>query len=298
MKKITVFFLFIALFGNAQIHRFIYEYKFVPDSTKRDEVKKEMMALDINSKGSTYQSMQKIVADSTMKAQINKMMASGGGNLSFNKRMNSGDIDYKVTKEYPDFKVFLHQRVSVDAYKIAENEKPVWKILPDKQKIGEYNAQKATTDFGGRHWIAWFSEDLPFQDGPYKFFGLPGLIVKIEDKTNSHIMTLVANKKIAEAEEQEVKPQGNMRIIGMGGKEIEVSEDQFKKLWKNYVNDPAKNMREMMNQSNPNMKVVFKVKTDDGKEITDPNEMSRNLEKRVKEQEKANNNKIEPSLYK
>lgn len=297
MKKFSILFMFLSIFSNAQIHRFIYEYKFIPDSTKRDDIKKEMMALDITSKGSMYQSLQKMAEDSAMTAQINKMLASGGANFNFNKREGAGSVDYKVTKDYPDFKVCLHQRMSVDNYKISEDEKPVWKILSETQKIGEYSAQKATTDFGGRHWIAWFSTDLPFQDGPYKFYGLPGLIVKLEDKTGSHIMTLVANKKMNMVAEDGIKPKGNVRMFGLGDKEIDIAEGQFKKLWKDYVNDPAKNMRELMNQSNPNMKVVFKVRTDDGKEISDPREMSRNLEKRVKEKEKANNNKIEPSLY-
>ena len=31
-------------------------------------------------------------------------------------------------------------------------------------KIGEFNAQKAETNFAGRKWIAWFTTDIPFQD--------------------------------------------------------------------------------------------------------------------------------------
>lgn len=33
--------------------------------------------------------------------------------------------------------------------------------------------QKATCDFAGRKWIAWFTTEIPIQDGPYKFYGLP-----------------------------------------------------------------------------------------------------------------------------
>ena len=48
---------------------------------------------------------------------------------------------------------------------------------------------KAVTEFAGRKWTAWFTEELPFQDGPYKFRGLPGLIVKLEDATQSHVLS-------------------------------------------------------------------------------------------------------------
>ena len=45
--------------------------------------------------------------------------------------------------------------------------------------------QRADVDFGGRHWVAWFTPEIPVPDGPYKFCGLPGLIVQIAD-TKDH----------------------------------------------------------------------------------------------------------------
>ncbi|WP_228420365.1 GLPGLI family protein [Chryseobacterium sp. 5_R23647] len=206
-------------------------------------------------------------------------------------------ISYKVTKQYPDFKTHLFTRISNDSYKIEEDKKPEWKILPEKQKIGEYNAQKATTKYGGREWTAWFSTDLPFQDGPYKFYGLPGLIVKIEDKTGSHSLTLVGNKTIQTTTEKEMNlPQG-VQLYGMGGKDIEINKAQFKKAWKAYKSDPTKNMREMMSKNSDTNKIVFKTKTADGREISDPNQVFREMEKKAKEGFKKNNNPIEPELY-
>jgi hypothetical protein len=126
------------------------------------------------------------------------------------------------------------------------------------------------------------------------------LIVKIEDTTGSHIMTLVGNKTVEAVvkNEKEVELPQNMRIYGMGGKEIEVTEDQFRKAWKAYVNDPSKNMREMMMGNTDTSKVSFKVKTSDGKEISDPNQVFREMEKRTKEALAKNNNPIEPDLVK
>lgn len=290
----------LSVFANAQTNRFFYEYKYIPDSNDKTDVKKEMMLLDIDENGSTYYSHDKFVADSTSKADLEKQLKGGfGGNISINRRERPGQVNFKVTKHYPDFKTYLFRSISVDQYKIQEDKKPEWKILPDKQKIGEYNAQKATTSFGGREWTAWFSTDIPFQDGPYKFYGLPGLIVKIEDNTGSHIMTLVGNKKVqSAAPEKETQLPDNIKVIGLGGKEIEVTKDQFKKAWKAYVNDPSKSMKEMMmrNGGDPNTKMVFKMKTPDGKELSDPNQVFREMEKRTKEALQKNNNPIELDL--
>jgi len=297
MKKLYFGFLLGICISVSAQNRFFYEYKFISDSTDKADVKKEIMLLDIDKTGSKYYSQDKFIADSISKADLEKQLKLSPNNININRREKPGQVSYKVTKQYPEFKTYLFTGISSDHYKIEEDQKPEWKILPDKQKIGEYNAQKAVTNFGGREWTAWFSTDLPFQDGPYKFYGLPGLIVKIEDKTGSHSMTLVGNKTIAIASEKETElPQG-VQIYGMGGKDIEISEKQFKKVWKAYVNDPTKNMREMMMKNSETNKVVFKTRTADGKEISDPNQVFREMEKKAKEGFKKNNNRIEPDLY-
>lgn len=299
MRKIIAFLMIISGFFSFAQNRFFYEYKFIPDSTNKADVKKEMMLLDIDKNGSSYYSQDKYISDSTAKADLEKQLKVSSGNFTIKRTEKGGVVGYKVTKQYPDFKTFIFLKVSSDTYKVEEDQKPEWKILQDKQKIGEYNAQKATTNFGGREWVAWFSTDIPFQDGPYKFYGLPGLIVKIEDKTGSHSMTLVGNKTFQTVKTQEQELPAGIQLFGMGGKEIETNEKQFKKVWKNYVNDPTKNMREMMmKNSDGNNKVVFKSKSADGREISDPNQVFREIEKNLRESFKKNNNFIEPDLYK
>ena len=298
MKKISLALLLIIGFTSFAQNRFFYDYKFIPDSTDKANVLKEIMLLDIDKSGSKYYGQEKFIADSTSQADVERQLKLNPNNINISRRDKPGMVSYKVTKQYPDFKTHLFTKISSDSYKIEEDKKPEWKILPDKQKIGEYNAQKATTKYGGREWTAWFSTDLPFQDGPYKFYGLPGLIVKIEDKTGSHSLTLVGNKTIQTTTEKEMNlPQG-VQLYGMGGKDIEINKSQFKKAWKAYKNDPTKNMREMMMKNTETNKVVFKTKSADGKEISDPNLVFREMEKKAKEGFKKNNNPIEPELYK
>ncbi len=56
------------------------------------------------------------------------------------------------------------------------NSKP-WNILREEKKIGTLRAQEAIQDRKGNRITAWFCKDLPFQDGPMYYNGLPGLIV-------------------------------------------------------------------------------------------------------------------------
>lgn len=59
----------------------------------------------------------------------------------------------------------------------------------DEKKIGNFKCKKATTFFRGRHYIAYFTTDIPIGLGPWKFKGLPGLILYLESISgkNKHI---------------------------------------------------------------------------------------------------------------
>jgi GLPGLI family protein len=56
-----------------------------------------------------------------------------------------------------------------------------WKIQEDTMKIGNFNCKKAIGTFRGRTYIAWFTEEIPLPYGPWKLYGLPGLILQAED---------------------------------------------------------------------------------------------------------------------
>lgn len=57
-----------------------------------------------------------------------------------------------------------------------------WQLKDDTLHFGDFICQRADVSFGGREWTAWFTTEIPISDGPYKFAGLPGLILKISDK--------------------------------------------------------------------------------------------------------------------
>lgn len=298
MKKLPLLLLFFAVFATAQTNRFIYEYRYIPNINEKDTVRTELMALDITPKGSTYQSLAKIQQDSVFAADFQKMVAGGSIGQSIKaRRMGGRSIRYSVEKEYPDFQIFLKDNLGGDHFKILENEKQNWTVLPDTQTFGAYKAQKATTTWGGRRWTAWFSTEIPFADGPYKFAGLPGLIVKVEDGTGSHSMLLKANKTVPSAAEQQNEVRNGNMSFRFGSQEISVTEEQFKKAWKDYINDPAKSMRQHMGGSGDGNVRVFRMQGADGREISDPAEIARRIEKGIKEALAKDNNKIEPSLY-
>lgn len=59
-----------------------------------------------------------------------------------------------------------------------------WVIQQENKKIKNVSCQRATVNYKGRKYQAWFAPSIPFSDGPWKFHGLPGLILEIYDDTN------------------------------------------------------------------------------------------------------------------
>jgi GLPGLI family protein len=66
-----------------------------------------------------------------------------------------------------------------------------WKLVDETKVINSIVCKKAEVSYKGREWTAWYSTEIPFPYGPYKFSGLPGLIVKITDKTEDYDFELV-----------------------------------------------------------------------------------------------------------
>lgn len=283
MKKLSFFFLLATVLFSAQNQRFAYQYKYIPDSTELSNVQTEMMNLDIAAKGSKFYSSVQQVADSLVDININ--LPSGNTDLT---GIKFGKVKEVVEKMYPDYNIYLYQGLSNDLYKVTEERKIVWKILPEKEKIGDWETQKATTKMFGRIWTAWFAPSIPFQDGPYKFHGLPGLIVKISDQNNTHIFELKAVKNLTK--DQEWKIYGEKDSYQ---KPIPLKQDRFKEAFTKFRANPISKIRQMMNQSG----VTISIKDQNGKPL-DMNKQVADEEKKMKEDFHKNSNILELDLLK
>ena len=66
-----------------------------------------------------------------------------------------------------------------------------WVIAEDSAKtILDYQCIMATADYHGRKWTVWFTPEIPIQDGPWKFCGLPGLIMEASELSGQHSFTI------------------------------------------------------------------------------------------------------------
>lgn len=87
-------------------------------------------------------------------------------------------------------KADLKYRLSISAFFVYPDSVPSleWNFSDEEtDSIMGYDCRKATVEFAGRRYTAWFTPEIPLPFGPYKFGGLPGLILKLEDAERQYI---------------------------------------------------------------------------------------------------------------
>lgn len=101
---------------------------------------------------------------------------------------------FNIFKDYPNNNITVTDYMPMGGmYKYKEDKiKPNWIIDKDTQTICGYLCKKAATTFRGRNYTAWYTEQIPISDGPWKFWGLPGLILKVVDEKNEYEFTCAA----------------------------------------------------------------------------------------------------------
>lgn len=102
----------------------------------------------------------------------------------YDSRINAHTFVYQ---QYPEegtmtVREFLHP--SFFAYQ--EEALNNWSLEKGDTTVLGYKCKKARLAYGGREWTAWYAPDLPISGGPWKLYGLPGLVLKAEDASGTH----------------------------------------------------------------------------------------------------------------
>ena len=281
MNKIFFLAMFVLILNlNAQNQRFIYEYKYIPDSTKVDSILTENMRLTIFKDHSEFLSEMKAKRDSAVVKSSQKQNGHVGTDLS------PGNIKMFVWKNKNNIKNYSTEFVGMESYKVTDETEFNWTLINETKKIQNYNCQKATLKFGRREWTAWFTTELPFQDGPYIFRKLPGLIVVIEDSKKHHSFQLIANYKTND---------GTSAIKAFHLlKNYEVNRKQFNKKWNDFRKNPI-SANEQFLLMNPQI-TQFKSYDENGNEI-DANAFRKSGREKAKKNLAKNNNFLDLELY-
>jgi GLPGLI family protein len=161
------------------------EYQMFSD---QKEPFKEYFRLKVYDGESYFQSLAAEKIDS-----ISSLRAS-----SFSDINNLPNTNHKYSIYIKDNDLLFHSYIALNYMHYEEKLNFNWQITEETREINGYTARKAITSYGGRNWEAWYTSEIPLNSGPYKFKGLPGLILEVKDSDNLFHFTLhsMYNRKV------------------------------------------------------------------------------------------------------
>lgn len=158
-----------------------YIYDVQQDSTDETSVKRMVQVLQIGKRISCFFDWQRFKSDSI----TIRMIKEGYSSAEITKKglTMMGGATARIYKDHANQVISYFDRIPFDNYMYEENwEKPDWKLVKgDIQTICGHACYKAEAYYRGRYYTAWYTLEIPVSEGPWKFGGLPGLILKISD---------------------------------------------------------------------------------------------------------------------
>ncbi len=194
MSNKVIFILGVLVFNFFQLqgqnefnYRVSYKLTYKLDSTDLESSKSEIMWLFAGAALKDSMSVNVSVADIGSERWKSKMEAS------------KTEFDYKIFKDKEANKIgYGIKLISDKLYYTEDLDQIKWEIQADAKEISGYQVQKATTSFAGRDYIAWFTPEIPLSDGPYKFAGLPGLILELQDTEAEYVFEFGGFEELAD----------------------------------------------------------------------------------------------------
>lgn len=217
-------FLFLFAYSNAQITRYVYNFEYKRDSTSVN-FNRQKTILEISELETTFFDYITYSTDSANLAGSRNSKMIPPVSINVYRKLGS-----KINKNY----VFASSRY----YQFESLDTIEWKLHDDLKTYNEWKLQKATCNYGGRNWIAWFNKDIPLPEGPYKFTGLPGLIFEIYDDKNNFRFSIREIYNIKEG-----KNWIPERIYGMNS--LKITREKYNELLLNEYNNPFQEFRNM-----------------------------------------------------
>ena len=165
-------------------------YAFNADDIKDENTYIDQQRLDIGKRVTKYYSDFLFRSDSLIAAwkkanpraqSVPRSLGNGGKKEGTWSEYEYSDLfiaDGKLT-EYATMPLWLEKD---NTYYTEPYPLQQWNIGTEQQTILGHQCQKATCHWRGRNYVAWFAPDIPVKAGPWKFGGLPGLILKLQDE--------------------------------------------------------------------------------------------------------------------
>ncbi len=205
-----------------------YYVKFLSDTLNVSSVKEDILSLRIGKNSSIFRSDLKQSSDSLSHKIIESALLKGANGNTPTAPDLSGVRRPKFVQEvyHINGKTLIYDKIRRNIFAFEPSNKIDWQLINESKTVSGYACKKAITKYGNRNITAWYTTEIPFQEGPYTFKGLPGLIVSLEDDKQFYTFVLKELKQV----KKPIIPINNA---------IETTYEKFNAKRQEVKNDPA-----------------------------------------------------------
>lgn len=190
---LVISFILISINGYSQ-YEFTYLFEFKKDSVSKKKYT-DIMNVIIEGEQRIYRGENHIIYDSIAytkrKVDASNISSVMEQTMGLKNNVENYTLEIDLEKEIQKHYIF---NLELPFYNEEKIELPIWNISNETSEIDGKKVTKATTFFLGRNWTAYYSEELPIQVAPYLFYGLPGVIIKLEDENSNYKFELTSYK--------------------------------------------------------------------------------------------------------
>ena len=172
--------------SDLEVH---YEMKLIQDSTNKELTTKAEMILLVNKNKSYYFNPEMVKFYARLEQQINS--SPNLQDLAKNY-IPVPKIRQSVWKENQEVTITSPLGKYNYSYKSDEIQ---WELLPEVKKIEDFICHFAKANIEGVVFYAWYTLEIPFSEGPFKFKGLPGLILELHNKNQTIVISATQIEK-------------------------------------------------------------------------------------------------------
>ena len=187
-----------------------YNFKHIIDTTQRDRSVARPYALVLGTDMSNYDNYYSVMSDRGTPVKTSRTDPSTGRVIIVTMGGFGGE---HYVKDFSSKKFTTIDYLGDSKYAIEEPLPTMeWNVVNEQKIIKEYKCQKATTFFKGRNYTAWFTDQLPYRNGPWKLGGLPGLILEANDD-NNEVVFECTSIMLATDDDKPIKVPGNVIAV-------------------------------------------------------------------------------------
>mgnify|MGYP005981383873 FL=1 len=176
---------------------FVYDYRCCVDTTGslEDNISSDNMLLQIGPNGlSKFSSYKNLTVDSILMRSTQEQIADA----AIEGKLSTGEF-MTIYKNYPAGRLTHTEKICQDWFRYEEEMPSLdWELTDSVATVLGYECQSARCKFRGREWTVFYTEDIPLTDGPWKLYGLPGLIMKASDADGHYTFECIGIKSKAD----------------------------------------------------------------------------------------------------